>query len=529
MAITITQEPQPVVLSGNQSVLKVVTNNHLESGAYHIADWVVPDTGNNVTLFMRLRSLAYNIDLSIRVGPSTAYEVVIEPRANFATFSDYLDHIVEKMSESPVMNHFFEAEVSSQNIRLTSRIMRNYWIIGYIGQTPAVFTTIQAGADPVIKSGFRVGIKIMDSQYNLISLAPELREPNLDGTCVFDLSDYFSAVTPIEKPANTAIIKQISGGVNRYRIEVFEWLDNDIIGQPEILYITSLRGKSSFMQEALWNEEANSFYNYVTSSLSFLSTQPRLKRIAPNAFELLYLYCHTQRQINLKLKVYLSDGNTDTTTAATATVDAFKLAELDVSPQKLNVFQYENGGITVLGYDVWAEVTGISTHEVRQYRFDRNRYDQARTFLVRNDFGSVWEVIRATGECEVKSDFERNSAERTLPLNFVTSDSNIEDIENKVIYEFTLHWGFLSRLGDQRAWKHYIMGVELSKKVFEMIAGYMIPCKFMTQNADFDADNRDYYTHVSTYRRAYFDTAYSPDDVPIVGDYNDDYSDDYFN
>ncbi|MDP2401591.1 MAG: hypothetical protein Q8M66_06390, partial [Actinomycetota bacterium] len=327
----------------------------------------------------------------------------------------------------------------------------------------------------------------------------------------------------------TAIIKQINGGVNRYRIEVFEWLDNDVLGQPEVLNIVSLRGKSSFMQEALWNEEANSFYNYVNASLNFLSTQPRVKRIPPNAFELLYLYCHTQRQINLKLKVYLSDGNTATTTAATMTVAQYKLAEFDVSPLKLNVFQYETGGITVLGYDVWAEVTGISTHEVRQYRFDRNRYDQARTFLVRNDFGSVWEVIRATGECEVKSQFDRNSAERTLPLNFTTVDSNIEDIETKVIYEFELHWGFLSRLGDQRAWKHYIMGVELSKKVFELIAGYMIPCKFMTQNADFDADNRDYYTHVSTYRRAYFDTSYSPDDIPITGDYNDDYNDDYYN
>lgn len=529
MSITITQQPQSIVLSGNQAVLKVVTDNHLEQGKFHIVDWTVPDTGRSVSANFRIQNVRYGIDVWVRMNWPSDHDIVIQLRDNFASFAEYLTHIAAQMTASPLMGFFFESTVESGKVRLTSRIMRSYVVSIYMGAYVGTQTVIQSGTDPIIKEGFRIGARVLDSSYMLMKYDPELREPDLDGNVTYDLADYFSAVQEIAKPLDTEKIKQISGGTNFFRVEVFEWQDNDILDTPTILSFVSVAGKSSFMQEALWNEEGNSFYNFVTNSLIFLSTQPRLKYIAPNAYELLYLFNTSARTLTLKTKVYFSDSNTATIISDSTACDANKMVELDVSPAKLDVFQYEIGDITVLGYDVWIEAVGISSHEVRQYRFDRNKYDQSRTYLVRNDFGRVWETIRATGEAVIVSKFERNSIERTLPLNYTTSDSNVEDIENKVVYEFQLDWGFLSRLGDARAWKHYIMAAELSRKVFELIAGYMIPCKFTTTEADFDADNRSYYTHVSKYRRAYFDTAYSPDDVPVVGDYNDDYNDDYYN
>lgn len=528
--ITILQQPDPIVLAGNQTILKAKTDNNLESGTLAKWDLTIPETQAATLFFLLGTSFELPQYFAVSVGNSVGADVVVDPPIwgageTHATFDAWCEHLLLMLNDNPFIGSNWTVTRTTNVFRFESNEMRTL----YLNKTEIApsdwgitVTEISNGFPPILKDGYKLQLQVYDKDYNLLTTTGEYRIPGADGEVIFDLSDYLQATNEIGKPSQTEKMKVLNDGYNVFLIQVAstDWTEG-----TEKFEIVSLPGESSFMQQALWNEDGNSFYNYITASLQFLSSQPKYKKIPENSIELLYFFNHEARDVSLNMKVYFEDGTDLTETVQTITVPANRIVECDVSPGK--ILSHLTNPIS--GYDLWLDSYEVASHEVRQYRFNKNTYDQTRFYLVRNDFGRVWETVRATGECEIVTDYSRNSIEKELPLNFTTADSNIEDIENIVIFTYELNWGFLNRMGNAKDWKHYLTQVELSLRVYELIAGYMIPCKFITSDANYHQDNEDYFIHKSKYRRAYFDKAYSEDDVPAIGDFNNDFNNDFFN
>jgi hypothetical protein len=529
--ITILQQPDPIVLAGNQTILRAKTDSHLEQGALAKWDVVIPEAQSAALFFGIGTSLSLPHYFIVKVGSYAGMDIIVDPPIwgageTHATFDAWCEHLLQALNDEPLIGRFWTITRTNNVFRFEGNTMQTQYLQTYEMEPDpwgVTYTEISNGFPPVLRDSYKMLLQVYDKDFNLLTTTGEYRVPGADGEVIFDLSDYLQATTEIEKPSATEKMKVLDSGYNVFLVQ----LSSTFTGSEgvEKFEIVVLPGESSFMQQALWNEEGNSFYNYITNSLQFLSSQPKYKKIPENSIELLYFFNHEARDVSLNMKVYFEDGTDLTEVVETLTIPANRIVECDVSPGKI----LSHLANPIAGYDLWLDSYEVAGHEVRQYRFDRNTYDQSRFYLVRNDFGRVWETVRATGECKIDTEYNRNSIEKELPLNFDTSASNIEDVENSVMFTYELNWGFLNRMGNAKDWKHYLTQVELSLKVYELIAGYMIPCKFITRDANYHQDNEDFYTHKSKYRRAYFDQAYSTDDVPVIGDFNNDYNDDYFN
>lgn len=529
--ITILKQPDPIVLAGNQTILKAKTDSHLSSGALAKWDVEIPEVQSAELIFVIGTSFELPQYMIVTVGSYSWVDVVIDPPIwgvgeTYTTFDAWCEHLLQALNDEPLIGRFWTITRTNNIFRFEGNTMQTQYLEAHafdLWDWEITYTEVSSGAPSSLRASYKMLLQVYDKDYNLLTTTGEYRVPGADGEVIFDLSDYLQATTEIGKPSETEKMKILDSGYNVFLVQ----LSSTFTGSEgvEKFEIVVLPGESSFMQQALWNEEGNSFYNLITNSLQFLSSQPKYKKIPENSIELLYFFNHVARDVSLNMKVYFEDGTDLTEVVETLTVPANRIVECDVSPGKI-LSHLEN---PIAGYDLWLDSYEVASHEVRQYRFDKNTYDQTRFYLVRNDFGRVWETVRATGECEIVTDYNRNSIEKELPLNFTTSDSNIEDIENSVIFTYELNWGFLNRMGRAKDWKHYLTQVELSLKVYELIAGYMIPCKFITSDANYHQDNEDYFIHKSKYRRAYFDKAYSEDDVPVIGDFNNDFNNDFFN
>ena len=182
-------------------------------------------------------------------------------------------------------------------------------------------------------------------------------------------------------------------------------------------------------------------------------------------------------------------------------------------------------------YEVWLTDNAASAlTEKRIYYLDSTFYKQTRFFIFENSLGG-FDTMRATGIATAKANYTRTQVSMLLPVYYTSKDREVMQVNQEESRKFTVNFGIMNNIsGDLYAqdWKNYARQIELSEKAYEVINGRTVPVLFNTDEVELHSDNSRIYDLVLTYERAFIDNAYSDDEIPIKGDYNDDYYYDYF-
>lgn len=390
------------------------------------------------------------------------------------------------------------------------------------------------GIDQKYRDNFRINIQIFDDTDNIIG---ELSEtPDNDGRVKFYIKDYlFSIVeSSFTYPDDENLINEHSNICRKYYIKYWE-----SYGIPSLNYIVSksddfytLLGSSSFMQQAYYNENNISFWDLLQTQKKFLTLQPGNKKVSINQTEKLFFLHHVaSTQIALRLKIQYTDDSTYEEDIEPTNVEKYKVYEFSVGYGALDIYSKNHSKeVEYWEVSVFDIVEDQVISEVRKYYLDNTYYKQKRYFIFQNSWGG-FDTLRAVGIGESKANYEREDIKKILPDKFTSKNHEIENNSQSETRIYTVNIGILNNISgnsEAKDWENYLRQLELSKKRFEIISGKIVPIRATNNDVPLHRDDIKIYDYVFSYTRAFYDESFSDDEIPITGDYNNDYSKDYF-
>jgi hypothetical protein len=534
MAISEYRVPKLLSLVGDPVIVEAITTSHLDAGSKTILDFLIYGDDADVHYFDITISGAYSLHFNFVDHLVNLNDIL--KRSNFSSDNEFLNHAVDRMNGFPNAVAYFTFSVVTNStypngfIRMQSIKMNDHQMVG----SPS-FTFEQIdftlGVEPHYNENYRLGIRIYNGSSELLGELVEF--PDLEGRVIFDISEFIE-ILPQPDFDLEANILSFNETCKPYFYLLF-----DRYGIPAVEHNTlfsstyyAIYGQSSYMKKAIWNEEAGSFYNELSVHKSFLTLQPNFKKITPFAPELLsfLVFDATISTVKLHLKVNFTDGSSYEADRGTIGAIYGKVLQAIVSPLRLNIFEI-NISKTVANYTVvLRNQSNVDISQERTYILDYETYDYLRFFIFRSDYGGGYDCLRSTGIVTNPAKIEKEFGTVALPDDYTTKTRKEIQVSATRTLEFNLNWGLMINFGgNSRNWKNYIQQIELSDDIFEYINGITVPCSFITDDYMLHNDNTSIYTHSSVYRRAFVDEAYSDDDIPISGDYSDDFNEDYFN
>ncbi len=536
MAISIYSAPKLVSLVGDPVLVTVLTNTHLLQGnkaLYDLSIYGISNVGKYFEVVIPETNQTIKFDLVETLTKSTdiiAYDY-------FAEYADFMQHAADRISAIYEIRSKFTVQKVAYGmhpngvVRFESIVAEDITLEISIGSTASTDLVEEIpGNIPVWEDGYMVGIRIFDENFGFIG---ELAErPPLDGLVTFNIKALLEKLPDPGFDLQVGIL-EYNNTCKAYKFQIYDKSGIPAVEQTTVwseIYF-AIAGKSSYMKRAIRNEELGSFYNELVVNKSFLTLQPNNKLISPFALELLSFLVleDTIATVKLHLKIMFTDGNSHEVDVSTINAIYGRVLQINISPQLLSLYDYDNTK-TVANFTVsLLNELNVPISQERTYIIDYDTYDYLRFFIFRNDYGGGYDVMRSTGEAVNTASVKKEFANRALPYDYTTADRKEIQVSEERVLEWELNWGLLHlNGGTARDWKNYIQQIELSPDVFEYINGIIVACTFITDNYNLHTDNRNIYTHKSIYRRAFVDEAYSDDDIPVIGDYSDDFNEDYF-
>ncbi len=291
-----------------------------------------------------------------------------------------------------------------------------------------------------------------------------------------------------------------------YRVEYYEQYGNPIV--PGIITRSdsfyALYGGISKSQEAVYNQNASSFWHKLTYNLYFLTWQPKYKTVTFHQVEKLYFLCQTEMtRISLRFSYYLLDG-TSHLSQALSSIDLPPdkgVVELTISPWQ--VFYNEDYADTLDYFEVWIEYRAERISELRTFKIDRTYYENERYFLFLNSLGG-YDTIRVTGDQEDALEYDRTDIDKTLPAGFKYMDHESATGFVKETVTYKANTGWINR--DQLSWLRELF---LSKQVFQIKGDKLMPVVVSSTKVAQRIDKEYMYSLDFEYRRSLESEFYS--------------------
>jgi len=473
--ITITKYPEPVILAGNNVLVKATGNKmYLSDGVFgklNLNFWVGQEIANGKTFTINWATNSIQIVFrSALTGNGFEY-----PATSAIDYSWVVGFRLFLMSIYAINRDFIIPEIfyfpgdPTILCSLKAKVKSNYYNLSVTDNTvPAISMTkiIVAGETPVIRSGYQHIFQLYDISGQL--LGEESITPDTDQKSVFDLSEYLWNALEINRntgagfsyPVQESKIFEHPSQSLKFYVRYAEKWDSTIQQLQTGATCTALMGGLSNLKEAEFASYGTSFSQMLDEEKFFLTGQPVTKRTCLNSPERLFFYNSTPRTIYLKFKVYFSDGTTSTTTNPsflTFQAMAGRVYELDCSA---GIFPYLASPIEK--YEVWIETTGdVRISEIRTYSIDYTYYRNVQYFMFCNSLGG-FDTLICTGRLKRQSEIEREF--------FIDDENKRHPLTSLLDANYVIETGSIP--ADHARWLEDLM---LSKEVHWLVNQQTLP------------------------------------------------------
>jgi hypothetical protein len=283
----------------------------------------------------------------------------------------------------------------------------------------------------------------------------------------------------------------------------------------------------SYLQEAIYNRMsqtvAASFWTKLQYNQYFLTWQPKDKLIDRYQTEkLYYLVRDPMDSLNLKIEINYNDDTAQSTITKKTVANPTEkgVYEIICTLNRLELAGYDTGIIDY--YRLWLEGnTSNRISEIRTFRMDYAHHEEVRQFLFLNSLGG-YDTLRITGDVEDSIELERSTISKVLGAEFTEMDHQVAAGTVSEIKTYKANTGWMNR--EQVAW---IRDFFLSKQVYQIVVGKLVPVVVSTTQATQRRDREDLFSIDFEYRRAFSSEFYSMEIVSA--EFSDDFNDDFAN
>jgi hypothetical protein len=533
--LTIVQSPALVALTGNPVRFKLQTDNQFSSpGAKYVFAITFSDRGvadNWFSLSWYDKSLGF----VCKAEPDMS-GLQIPDGSDFPLLNDWVAEVAVYLRSNYYISKDFDAVAAGHIITLTAREYGTEYEITLDsswspGTDPTGSTT--AGSAKVARDFFKVGLQLLLKEgASWITVGEDLLPVDDSGICTFDIHRLFadqvySSFQWMESSVNLLVNRP--NQCREYRIRYFEQYGWNIypgrITESTSFFI--LAAGISYLQEAIYNRMsqvvAASFWTKLQYNQYFLTWQPKDKLIDRWQTEkLYYLVRESIASLLLKAEINYNDETPKSTiTKMTVNSPAAKgIYEVICTLNRLQLFGYDQDNIDF--YRIWMEDgSGNRLSEIRTFRMDYAHHEEVRQFLFLNSLGG-YDTLRITGDVEDSIELERSTISKVLGSDFMEQDHQVAQGSISETKTYKANTGWLVR--EQVAW---IRDFFLSKQVYQIVVGKLVPVVVSTTQATQRKDREDLFAIDFEYRRAFQSDSYSMEIVSAQ--FSDDFNDDFAN
>jgi hypothetical protein len=301
--------------------------------------------------------------------------------------------------------------------------------------------------------------------------------PDADDNSVFEIQDGLADFFPWTD-------------FNPYAVTGFSLITDNIVqaqfykaesyGEPPANQTLSLVGTFKAINGGIPKEVDEDFFTEILpASKQFLTWSPLRKMVTQSQPELLHFFVYDEAitELNLKVKLYFTDG-----THSTHTIDT----QEDVSEEEVYRLPagYTQLGLSVLAaskvvkkYELWlTDQADAIISEVRTYVVDQLSTPENRYWLFTNSLGMA-EILRTEGKSALSVELQKESSSNFLPNGY---SRTLGEVRNRVLGmtdTLEVSTGYLASK-EEALWAKEIL---LSNRVYLLTVDqripYMIPTK----------------------------------------------------
>lgn len=540
MAKVITYTPQ-VVTAGNEIILEAVDTAAYVSAGSAANTMIIIDSfwepGDYLTFYWNGNSITYTF-VSDYTGventlPYHVTETVIEWaerlfEALASKFALSNDFIISGTPGESTYTIVFEAieKYSYNNLTIVKNSVRN---------------TINNGAyvDPELYENYKLKIQLMqkvtvDDTVKYVKFRNPVYIPFLfegvRASLKYDLSRlvYSSLTGHFTIPEEEDEFMHNHDIAPRYYLH-YSFIADNLTGNS--LAITrsfyALPGKLPSSKIKYYNTQETNLYADLVSKKSFLSSAPLIKTTDIYSPEKLYFLFPAARFIvRLVIKEYLDDDTTDTRDLDTTAVTEKSVWEFSVGYQMVKQSDY--GTKKPVKYDIYLlDYSGTLISEIRTFIIDYTYRRSARYFMFKNSFG-VYELLRTTGDASKLNKIEKEFYDN-IGLEMIDTDQNRKTISVNQEFSVKINTGQL-----EKPWNMYYATEFLaSEDVYWLKNDRAYAVQVEGSDAELSASDLDNFHDFDFQISAddiddSFFTDYGPSsELPVLGDFNADFNDDF--
>ena len=292
-------------------------------------------------------------------------------------------------------------------------------------------------------------------------------------------------------------------------------------------YFHVLPGKMSETKEKALNTSGSNIYAELASTKRFLTFAPPVKNTDIYSPEKLYfLFLTTYMSLRLKITERFTNSPAETRILQNFAGSAFTVHEFSVGFQTIK--QEDYGSKILSEYDIWIETSGGSLiSERRTFRIDYGYQRMARYFLFMNSFG-VYELFRATGDAFKVNKVDKEFYNRVIHQK-TDRDQARKPIGIEQVYSMKVNSGFI-----EDPWNFYYPSELLgSRDVFWLKNNRAYAVQVEGSEVELsktDLDNLhdfDFLVTLDDMDDTFFQEFLPGSELPVLGDFNNDFSDDF--
>ncbi|MBT3244819.1 MAG: hypothetical protein HN352_16860 [Bacteroidetes bacterium] len=527
--LSILKYPPTISLTGNPSRFILESDNHLSSAGTKAAvslNFTAPGLANESFI---LSWDSIEVEIMCKANPDNSGNQIPDNTV-FPVLADWIQAVATQLTLNYYLAKDFVITSGSTSVIFTAREFGSKYALSWTKSwsDPEPLMTITGGFDQVPQVFFKVGVLVdlfIGSDYQ--NIAEELLPVDLSGQVTIDIHKFFadrlfSEFTFPESSDNLIVLQENS--CRPYRIRAYERYGEDLRAQKLIVsdQYHVLNAGISHLQEAIYNRQDSSFWEKLTYNNYFLTWQPKTKTVDRYQIEKLYFLVQSSiPSLVLKVKTYLTSGIVSTDIISSLVDPIVKsVYEIILTPNTLQIAGYDDG--TLKKFDAWLE-DGADNRisEIRNFAMDTLIHENVRYFLFLNSLGG-FDTLRITGDQEDSLEYSRTSIKKILGDAFTEKDhqttaSNI--LERK---RYSANTGWKTR--EDIAW---IRDFFLSKQVYLINTGKLVPVEITTTDALQRKDRSEMYSIQFDYQRAYSSAYYTKE--LVAADFNDDFIDDFAN
>lgn len=294
-----------------------------------------------------------------------------------------------------------------------------------------------------------------------------------------------------------------------------QWGDGDSSATQTSGTYYAIAGGLSWMQQALFNQFGNDYYNAIDNGfpqlLNIYNYYPR--KVKPDETIKLYFLATGSNGAALKIDLVTAEGST-TVNYGTSEFLAPAVVEFIVSPQVLNLNGLSDQTLLrFTPYLVDADENALVFGP--DFTLDYSEESNVRYFLWRNSMGG-YDSIATRGIGSSTDEYERETAVIEQNSSYTYLDRQIISVANFEKRKFKVSTGWLSDIGTPGMARNLLRDLLLSKEVYQIPAPgvqTLFPIRIISGSVEHKKDRDNNYRLVFEYENAFVDEYFTMEDI----------------